>query len=280
MKKTDRKKFVGAGLYIALAACVLSAMTINVVSSFKNKDTVNEDFSAVDLKAEGVTDTSNDNTDVKVEIKNDTPTTTIPPIKQEIVTGKTEAIENSALQNTPNQNTENFPTANENKTDETKNDETKTDETKNENHTNSSTAYQEFVKPVVGEFGNYNGDTFVYSEAFGDYRIHEGIDIKANLGASVMSFADGTITQVYDHALMGKTIVIDHGDGLVSVYKNLAVEMPEGITAGASVKAGDVIGSVGDSSIAKCCNSPHLHFEVCYNEESVDPTQYFSETGK
>ena len=58
MKKNDRKKLAGAGLYIALAACVLSAMTINVVSGIKNKDKSNENFelSAVDLRAEGVTD--------------------------------------------------------------------------------------------------------------------------------------------------------------------------------------------------------------------------------
>ena len=115
---------------------------------------------------------------------------------------------------------------------------------------------------------------------FGDYRVHDGIDITAKLGDSVMAFCDGTVMQVYDHALMGKTIVIDHGNGLTSVYKNLAEDVPQGIEAGASVKAGDIIGAVGNSSLAKCSSEPHLHFEVCYNEESVDPTQYFMTAGK
>jgi hypothetical protein len=47
-----------------------------------------------------------------------------------------------------------------------------------------------------------------------------------------------------------------------------------------AVKAGDIIGAVGNSSLAKCTKAPHLHFEVCYNEENVDPTQYFMTAGK
>ncbi len=268
MKKTDRKKLAGAGLYIALAACVLSAMTINVVSGIKNKNNSNEDFelSAVDLRAEGVTDSEasvlNQNAN-KNELSSGATTTT----KDETAVNKTDVNESK---NEPSDNAQN--TSPDAETPDLTND--------NEDQSAGVVGYSDFVMPVVGELGSYKGDSLVYSEVFGDYRIHEGIDITAKLGDSVMAFCDGTVTQVYDHALMGKTIVIDHGNGLVSVYKNLGEAVPEGIEAGASVKAGDVIGNVGSSALAKCANEAHLHFEVTYNEESVDPTQYFAESGK
>lgn len=265
MKKTDRKKLAGAGLYIALAACVLSAMTINVVSGIKNKDKSNENFelSAVDLRAEGVTDSE---TSIgEPDTGKETNTSSSPIAKQEIVTNKTEQIEGMTKPSTGDENTEE-PDGEE--------------APEEENKTTGVSQYPDFVKPVDGQLGTYKGDVLIYSEVFGDYRIHEGIDIAAKLGDSVMAFCDGTVTQVYDHALMGKTVVIDHGDGLVSVYKNLATDIPEGIEAGASVKAGDIIGTVGNSSLAKCTDEPHLHFEVSYNEESVDPTQYFATAGK
>ncbi len=264
MKKTDRKRLAGAGLYIALAACVLSAMTINVVSGIKNKDKTGENFelSAVDLKQEGITDKVPD-TDKQGEGKG----TSTPLVKQEIVTSKTEKLDGIEKPSTDNE-----------KQNVTDTPEKPSEEEKNE--TTGASQYRSFIKPTSGELGTYKGDTLIYSEVFGDYRIHEGIDIGARLGESVMAFCDGTVTQVYDHALMGKTIVIDHGDGLVSVYKNLSEEVPEGIAAGASVKAGDIIGSVGNSALAKCSAEPHLHFEITYNEESVDPTQYFMTAGK
>lgn len=270
MKKTDRKKLAGAGLYIALAACVLSAMTINVVSGIKNKTTSGEDLelSAVDLHAEGVTDDTDVSADTEKNNKA-TVSSATPDANEEITTNKPQTpiekdkpSENGGAQ-TPSDET--APDTDKEKTDETA----------------SVSQYREFVMPVAnGELGTYKGDELIYSEVFGDYRVHEGIDIKANLGDSVMSFCDGTVTQVYDHALMGKTIVIDHGNGLISVYKNLGSDIPEGIAAGASVKAGDVIGSVGNSSLAKCSSDPHLHFEITYNEESVDPIQYLSTSGK
>lgn len=265
MKKTDRKKLAGAGLYIALAACVLSAMTINVVSGIKNKGSEeNFELSAVDLRAEGVTDSETPTSKPEEDKKTENVSGATPLVKQEIVTGKTEALEKPSESLKAPSDT--APDTSDGKAEADKNA--------------SAPQYPDFVLPVNGELGTYKGATLLYSEVFGDYRVHDGIDITAKLGDSVMAFCDGTVMQVYDHALMGKTIVIDHGNGLTSVYKNLAEDVPQGIEAGASVKAGDIIGAVGNSSLAKCTQSPHLHFEVCYNEENVDPTQYFMTAGK
>lgn len=270
MKKTDRKKLAGAGLYIALAACVLSAMTINVVSAVRNKDSSGENFelSAVDLRAEGITDDDTDASSDTEKNNGGTVSSATPDENKEIVTNKTE--NNEAIKK-PSEN-DGAQTAPDTETPDA--------DKENADKTTGASQYRAFVMPVDGELGTYKGATLLYSEVFGDYRVHEGIDIKATLGDSVMSFCDGTITQVYDHALMGKTIVIDHGNGLTSVYKNLGKDVPEGIAAGAVVKAGDIIGTVGNSALAKCVEEAHLHFEVCYNEESVDPTQYFATAGK
>ena len=93
----------------------------------------------------------------------------------------------------------------------------------------------------------------MYSATMKDYRTHSGVDIVGEEGAEVLAYTAGTVKEIYDDVLMGRTVVIEHEYGLVSYYMNLAETMPEGIEAGAQVKAGDVIGYVGT---AQSLNAP------------------------
>ena len=123
-----------------------------------------------------------------------------------------------------------------------------------------------FVIPLEGTVSKkYAMDALVYSATMKDYRTHSGVDIVGEEGAEVLAYTAGTVKEIYDDVLMGRTVVIEHEYGLVSYYMNLAETMPEGIEAGAQVKAGDVIGYVGTSAKLECAEGPHLHFELTVN---------------
>ena len=242
MKKTERKKLIGGGLYIVLAACVLSAMTINVVNSIRKSNVGSEiDTSPVDVTAKGITDEVPEKNLVNVEL---------------------EAI----MKNTEKEALTLMPS--EDDTEVESIEDTPTNDVGNQ-------IYDTFVMPANGKLGKYGGSDVVYSKTFCDYRVHDGIDIAAELGSDVVAFGSGKILKIYDDAMMGKTIEIDHGNGVVSVYENLDEVIAEGIAVGAEVKPGDVIGKVGATAIAECADEPHLHFEVFENEKKVDPTGFF-----
>lgn len=115
----------------------------------------------------------------------------------------------------------------------------------------------------------YYGDKLVYNELLEDWRTHEGVDLAANAGASVAAAADGTIESITDGA-MGKEVVIDHGNGLKTVYAQLGeVSAAEGDT----VSTGSVIGTIAPAK-GETAREPHLHYEVINDGKSVDPAEY------
>lgn len=242
MQKSDKKKVVGLGLYIVLAACLISALTINVVRSIK-KNSGENIIAPVDTTLTDVPDERSQKTLTRAITKD--------PLRREV---EEVTDDPGKKQKEPSQ--------------EDKDD----GKSKNERST-----YYAYVMPIEnGEFGIYDMETPVFSKTLRDWRVHRGVDIPSELGTPVMVFASGTVQSVSDDAMYGKTVTVDHGDGVVSKYCNLAAVLPESVTVGAELDCGDVIGSVGDTAISECENEPHLHFEVFNNGESVDPTAYFS----
>ena len=133
----------------------------------------------------------------------------------------------------------------------------------------------EFIMPTIGDVSKkYSIDVLVYSNTMEDYRTHNGIDIVATLGEGVMAAADGIVKEVYEHPMMGNTVVIAHEGDTVSVYQNLADEIP--VSVGDSVKSGEVIGAIGDSAIIEIAEEPHLHFEIMVSGEHQNPLDYIS----
>lgn len=130
-----------------------------------------------------------------------------------------------------------------------------------------------YTWPVDGEIiRDFSLEVLAYDETMGDWRTHCGLDISAQLGSEVRAISDGTVEAVYDDDLMGTTVVIDHGEGIKSIYSNLEAE--PAAAAGDTVKTGDVIGAVGETALAESGRSPHLHLEMSRNEYTVDPLQY------
>lgn len=130
-----------------------------------------------------------------------------------------------------------------------------------------------FTWPVNGSvITPYSVEALAYDETMGDWRTHAGLDLSADLGTQVMATAAGTVSAIYDDDLMGTTVEIDHGNGLVSVYSNLAA-VPT-VKAGDSVSTGSILGSVGDTAIAEGGRSPHLHFAMSLDGKAVNPEDY------
>ena len=131
-----------------------------------------------------------------------------------------------------------------------------------------------YKRPVNGEIlKGYHGDSLVFSETMQDYRTHGGVDIAAALGEKVCAYTDGVISKIDDDPFMGMTVEVSHEGGVVSVYKNLEKELPQGVAVGVGVKAGDTIGTVGESAIVEIADLPHLHFELWANGECINAEQ-------
>ena len=82
---------------------------------------------------------------------------------------------------------------------------------------------------------------------------------------------------VFEDGLMGTTVVIDHGEGLISTYANLG-DNPL-VEPGDRVDVGSVIGSVGDSALVESGLQGHLHLETSRNGQTVDPRDYLPKLG-
>lgn len=123
-------------------------------------------------------------------------------------------------------------------------------------------------------------DVPTWSNTMADYRTHCGMDIAAQMGASVCAAADGTVAQIWTDPMMGQCISVKHaGDGL-SIYRNLSPILPVGIAEGVEVRAGQLIANVGESAMIEIAEEPHVHFELMVGGEYVNPLDYLSDSVK
>lgn len=99
-------------------------------------------------------------------------------------------------------------------------------------------------------------------------KLHTGIDIPAPTGTSIVAAAGGTVIYSGNLGGYGKTIMIDHGGGIVTLYgHNSALVVKEN----QKVQAGDTIAKAGSTGMS---TGPHCHFEVRKNGAYLDPMSY------
>lgn len=130
-----------------------------------------------------------------------------------------------------------------------------------------------FVMPVEGNVSKgYSETALQYSETYGDMRLHTGIDIVCEAGTEVRSAGSGTVSSVENDALYGKTVTVEHGDGIIAKYCGL-----DGIfvKVGDTLSAGNSIGTVGTVP-CECAEQSHIHIFAEINGETVSPLKAFS----
>ena len=105
-------------------------------------------------------------------------------------------------------------------------------------------------------------------------RPHSAVDIHLPAGTPVRTIADGRVAFAGEQFFGGRSVVIDHGGGVFSVYYHLK---EFSVAEGQEIFRGDRIGSVGSTGRA---TGPHLHFGVRVPGGRVDPTRLFALPGR
>ncbi len=134
-----------------------------------------------------------------------------------------------------------------------------------------------YTLPLEGSkvTGAYSGGQLVKNKTLNVWRTHDAVDLSGEKGAKVLAAGDGTVTEATNDALWGGVVRVEHPDGYTSVYSGLVIG--EKIQAGAQVKAGEELGSLGDIP-AEISAEPHLHFSLLKDGKAVDPGEILSLT--
>ncbi len=115
----------------------------------------------------------------------------------------------------------------------------------------------------------YSGNDLVLDPTMGDWRTHNGTDFHCDEGDLVMAVLDGSVAEVYEDALMGTCVRIDHGAGLESRYCGLVAD--DSLKVGSKVNAGQTIGRADNSNLSESAQTCHLHLEMTEDGLYVDP---------
>lgn len=266
-KKLSRKGLLEfldkKGFYVVLILCIAVVGVTAVFLSMQNMTQSDNEFGSEKVIPE--------ENDIDSILNAQEPTSADSSLHTDISTPTPDVAVNTS----PKETAEKTPQATLEKKEDTKKDAKSTEPSKKPSNTNKQAAPKaiSFVMPVFGEICfEYAQDKLVFSKTLEEWRTHSGVDIAADRGTPVKAVADGVVREIKDDPRYGITVIIEHDNGLKTVYANLASD--EMLTPNQKVKQSEVIGSVGNTATFESAEQPHLHFEVWKNNEPADPIDY------
>lgn len=126
----------------------------------------------------------------------------------------------------------------------------------------------EFISPLGNDIlKDYSDDILIYSTTLEAWKVHEGIDLKGNIGDEVIASESGVIEKIYFDSLYGNTIILKHDDGYKTVYSNVISSLNEEDI----IEKGNCIGLIDSSGIIESKDESHIHFMMFKDDDIIDP---------
>jgi murein DD-endopeptidase MepM/ murein hydrolase activator NlpD len=127
----------------------------------------------------------------------------------------------------------------------------------------------DFELPAKGRMSGVFGSRRFFNKQ--PRRPHSGLDIAAPTGTAVKAPAQGTVIDTGDFFFNGNTVLVAHGQGLISGYFHLsAIE----VKPGQQINKGDLLGRIGATGRV---TGPHLHWNIYLNRTKVDPALFVND---
>jgi murein DD-endopeptidase MepM/ murein hydrolase activator NlpD len=134
---------------------------------------------------------------------------------------------------------------------------------------NNSAVETDFILPSKGRLSSPFGLRRFFNKQ--PRNPHSGLDIAAGAGAPISSPAKGIVINTGNYFFNGNTVLLDHGQGLISGYFHMS---EIAVKAGQAVNQGDILGAVGSTGRA---TGPHLHWNIYLNGAKVNPALFVTE---
>ena len=103
---------------------------------------------------------------------------------------------------------------------------------------------------------------------YGDYRMHNGVDLSCATGTPIYATRSGTVTIASYNSSAGYYVNVNHGDGFSSIYMHMTHYV---VSYGQKVSQGQLLGYMGSTGAS---TGPHLHFGISFNGTYVNPANY------
>ncbi len=120
---------------------------------------------------------------------------------------------------------------------------------------------------TMARFGDQR--TYTYQGKEVGTSVHEGVDLASTANAPIEAANNGIVVFTGSIGIYGQTVIIDHGQGVFSLYAHLASITTQ---KGKMVKKGDPIGTSGQTGLA---GGDHLHFSILVNGHFVNPEEWW-----